>query len=183
AALGRPGYMNLGHAVDLRRSYDVEVMALHAHAVLDAAWASGVRYFDAARSYGRAEDFLSTWLSSRGIAPATVTVGSKWGYTYTAQWKVDAEVHEVKDHSLAVLSRQVAESRALLGRHLDVYQIHSATLESGVLERADVLAALARLRASGLKIGLSLTGPRQAETLRRAMEITIDGVRLFDTVQ
>ena len=59
AALGRPGYINLGHATDLSRDYDVAAMADHAHTVLDAAWAAGIRYFDAARSYGRAEEFLS----------------------------------------------------------------------------------------------------------------------------
>ena len=56
--------------------------------VLDAAWAGGVRYFDAARSYGRAEEFLSAWLAARDISPADVVVGSKWGYRYTADWQV-----------------------------------------------------------------------------------------------
>ena len=77
AALGRPGYINLGHAADLGRNYDVAVMQSHAHAVLDAAWLEGVRYFDAARSYGRAEEFLDTWLRARQIPPAEVAVGSK----------------------------------------------------------------------------------------------------------
>ena len=65
AALGRPGYINLGHADDLGRNYDVAAMRAHAHAVLDAAWGAGVRYFDAARSYGRAEEFLGDWLRTR----------------------------------------------------------------------------------------------------------------------
>jgi aryl-alcohol dehydrogenase-like predicted oxidoreductase len=158
-------------------------MEARAHAVLDAAWAAGVRYFDAARSYGNAERFLSTWLASRGIRPDEVTVGSKWGYSYTAGWKVEAVKHEVKEHSLAVLRRQAAESRELLGTHLDLYQIHSATLDSGVLENAEVLGELARLRRTGLKVGLSLTGPRQAEALRKALEVRVDGERLFDCVQ
>ena len=55
AALGRPGYINLGHADDLKQQYDIVPMEAHAHRVLDAAWEAGVRYFDAARSYGRAE--------------------------------------------------------------------------------------------------------------------------------
>jgi aryl-alcohol dehydrogenase-like predicted oxidoreductase len=38
-------------------------MKMRAHEVLDAAWAAGVRYFDAARSYGSAEAFLGTWLN------------------------------------------------------------------------------------------------------------------------
>src|ERR1700736_4973666 len=81
AALGRPGYINLGHAKDLGAQYDPRAMEGHAHAVLDAAWSAGIRYFDAARSYGRAEEFLSSWLFSRQIPPGAVTVGSKWGYT------------------------------------------------------------------------------------------------------
>ena len=36
--------------------------------VLDAAYGAGVRYFDAARSYGRAEQFLGSWLRARGLA-------------------------------------------------------------------------------------------------------------------
>ena len=184
AALGRPGYINLGHADDLHHDYDFAAMEGRAHAVLDAAWAGGVRYFDAARSYGAAERFLASWLASRGIAPEAVVVASKWGYTYTAGWKVEAEKHEVKDHSLPVLRRQSAESRDLLGAHLDLYQIHSATLESGVLDDGAVLAELARMReATGTRIGLSLSGPRQAETLQRAMGVVIDGRRVFDCVQ
>ena len=111
AALGRPGYINLGHAQDLAHRYEVTEMRTRAHVVLDAAWAAGIRYFDVARSYGRAEEFLSTWLSSRRIAPDAVTVGSKWGYTYTAGWRVDAASHEVKEHPsrcCAARSRRVA---------------------------------------------------------------------------
>jgi aryl-alcohol dehydrogenase-like predicted oxidoreductase len=183
AALGRPGYINLGHADDLARDYDPAAMAARAHAVLDAAWAAGVRYFDAARSYGRAEEFLAAWLLQRGIAAEDVTIGSKWGYTYTAGWRVDARHHEIKDHSLAALERQIAESRVRLGAQLDLYQIHSATLDSGVIEDAAVLDRLARLRGEGLAIGLSLSGPRQADTLRRALAVRVEGELLFGTVQ
>ena len=120
----------------------------------------------------------------RGVAPDTVVVASKWGYTYTAGWKVEADKHEVKDHSLPVLRRQSAESRGLLDAHLDLYQIHSATLESGVLDDRAVLAELVKMRAAtGTRIGLSLSGPRQAETLQRAMSAVIDGQRVFDCVQ
>src|SRR5476651_1599255 len=79
AALGRPGYINLGHAADLKAEFDIASMEARAHAVLDAAWAAGVRYFDAARSYGRAEAFLATWLEARQIRADAVTTGSKWG--------------------------------------------------------------------------------------------------------
>ncbi len=183
AALGRPGYITLGHGADLPAGHDVAAMEAHAHGVLDVAWASGVRYFDAARSYGRAEDFLASWLRRGGIAPADVVVGSKWGYIYTAGWRTDADVHEVKDHSLATLRRQIGESRDRLGEYLDLYQIHSATLESGVLDDDPVLDELARLRGSGLRVGLSVSGPRQADTIRRALEVERDGQRLFSAVQ
>jgi aryl-alcohol dehydrogenase-like predicted oxidoreductase len=183
AALGRPGYMTLGHAEDLGRRYDPSAMEAHAHSILDAAYAAGIRYFDVARSYGEGERFLASWLASRDLAPGRVTVGSKWGYTYTADWQVEAEKHEIKEHSLPVLRRQIGESRGLLGRHLALYHIHSATLDSGVLENADVLHELARLRSEGLCIGLSITGARQSDTLRRALEIVLDGVPLFGCVQ
>ena len=153
-------------------------MERNAHRVLDAAFAGSVRYFDAARSYGKAEAFLASWLEGRGLRPGDVTVGSKWGYTYTAGWRVDADPPEVKDLSAATLRRQVVESRALLGAHLHVYQIHSATLESGVLEDRTVLDELERLRSEGLAVGFSVTGPEQAQTIRRALE-----VGSFDTVQ
>jgi len=183
AALGRPGYMNLGHADDLRHDYAVAAMRDNAFALLDLAWSGGVRYFDTARSYGRGEEFLADWLRARAIAAGAVTVGSKWGYTYTADWQVEAASHEVKEHSLAVLQRQIGESRALLGGYLDLYNIHSATKESGVLDNAPVLAALARLRADGLTIGLTTSGPEQAQTLERALQIRVDGLPLFTVVQ
>jgi aryl-alcohol dehydrogenase-like predicted oxidoreductase len=153
-------------------------MERNAHRVLDAAFDGGVRYFDAARSYGKAETFLATWLERRGLSAEDVTVGSKWGYTYTAEWRVDADPAEVKDLSAATLRRQLGESRALLGEHLRLYQIHSATLESGVLEDREVLGELARLREEGMAIGVSVTGPEQPETIRRALQVGI-----FDTVQ
>ena len=183
AALGRPGYINLGHGDDLDHDYDLAAMQAATFAVLDAAHAAGVRYIDAARSYGRAEDFLSAWLASRGHPPGSITIGSKWGYAYTAAWRVDAERHEVKDHSRAVFERQLAESRALLGAHLQLHQIHSATLESGILDDTDTLRALAAARDQGLAIGLTLSGPRQADTLRRALAVRIGGAPLFAAVQ
>ncbi len=178
AALGRPGYITVGHADDLNGHTGVDAMRANAHAVLDAAHAAGVRYFDAARSYGRAEEFLGSWLTERGLSPPAVSVGSKWGYTYTAGWRTDAEVNEVKDLSIATLRRQEQETRQQLGSNLGLYQIHSATLESGVLDDSQVREELARLRAGGLFIGFTVTGPHQSETIARALE-----VGGFDAVQ
>jgi len=183
AALGRPGYINLGHAADLNQTYALETMQHQAYSVLDAAWAAGVRYFDVARSYGRAEHFLGQWLTTRQIAPHAVTVGSKWGYTYTADWQVQAKQHEVKDHSLLVLERQWDQSQAHLAPYLRLYQVHSATLDSGILDDWAVLTRLQQLKAQGTMIGLSLSGVNQAAVLNRALAINVDGVRLFDCVQ
>jgi aryl-alcohol dehydrogenase-like predicted oxidoreductase len=183
AALGRPGYINLGHTVDLAGQLDVPSMETRTHNVLDLAWQAGIRYYDVARSYGRAEEFLGTWLQARQIPVTAVTVGSKWGYTYTAAWKVQAATHEVKEHSLATLQKHWAESQAHLSSYLRLYQIHSATIESGVLENQAVLTELARLKGEGIYIGLSLSGPRQAEALQRAADIMLTGVHLFDAVQ
>ena len=178
AALGRPGYINLGHAADLAGHTGVSEMERTAHDVLDAAYAGGVRYFDAARSYGKAEAFLASWLHARGLTRDDVTVGSKWGYTYTANWQTDAEVNEVKDLSAKTLRRQLAETRELLGDHLCLYQIHSATIESGVLDDPEVREELAALRRSGVFIGFTTTGPHQAQTINRAL-----AVGGFDSVQ
>jgi aryl-alcohol dehydrogenase-like predicted oxidoreductase len=184
AAVGRPGYITLGRAADLPERTP-EAMEARTDALLDAAWAAGVRYFDAARSYGRAEEFLARWLGARGITPDAATVGSKWGYRYTAGWQVDAPVHEEKELSLARFESQLAESRALLGPHLDLYQIHSATAESGVLEDRDVLRALVASRRAGAyrAVGLSLSGPTSAAALRLARAAHVDGEPVFDVVQ
>jgi len=180
AALGRPGYLTVDHGAALGIDRSVDALRKHCHEVCDAAWEGGVRWFDAARSYGRAEQFLAEWLTGRGIEPDQVAVSSKWGYTYTADWKVDAAVHEVKDHSAAALARQWPETEALLGPWLRLYQVHSATLESGILDDIKAHAALAGL---GVPVGLSLSGPNQSEALHRALSIEIDGTPLFSSVQ
>lgn len=169
AALGRPGYLNLGHGDDLGGDRSVKGLERRCHEVLDAGYEGGVRHFDAARSYGRAEEFLASWLEARGILPGAVTVSSKWGYTYTAGWRVDADPPEVKDLSLETLRRQLAETRSWLGPWLSLYQIHSATVSSGVLDDAGLLEELAGLRDGGVTVGLTVTGTDQSETIDLAL--------------
>eukprot|EP00438_Fugacium_kawagutii_P013619 Skav205616 [mRNA] locus=scaffold1292:214118:223221:+ [translate_table: standard] len=197
------GYINLGRSDDLStaEARTVEAMQQRAWQVLDEAWRLGVRYFepwsrgwvggqcakgwdgakDCARSYGRSEEFLSGWLRQKDLQKEDVAVGSKWGYRYTADWRVDTsgEPHEVKDHSLSHLESQQKETQGFLGDHLRLYQIHSATLDSGVLENEDVLKRLQALRdEKGWKIGLSLSGVGQSKTLTKALQTGV-----FDSVQ
>ncbi len=181
AALGRPGYINLGHANDLKRDYDIDNMERRTHDMLDAAVGHGINYIDAAQSYGKSENFLSSWL--KGKADDEVVVGSKWGYTYTADWQVDAEQHEVKEHSIIVLNRQWRLSHKKLAPSLKLYQVHSATFESGILDNSQVLDRLAEIQDTGILIGLSLSGAQQSEVLKKAMKISVEGKLLFDAVQ
>ncbi len=169
AALGRPGYIHLGHDEDLPPGREVEDLRRRTHELLELARQAGVRYFDAARSYGLAEAFLGEWLTPE--RRSQLTIGSKWGYTYVADWRHDAETHEVKDHSLATFERQWPETRQALGGSPDFYLVHSLTSDSPALGDKELLDRLRELADTGVRVGLSTSGPRQAETLRKALEL------------
>jgi aryl-alcohol dehydrogenase-like predicted oxidoreductase len=94
-----------------------------------------------------------------------------------------APVQEVKDLSLATFERQYGETREFLGDRLRLYQVHSLTVESGALNDAPLLVALARRREEGLLLGITTTGVTQADTIRRALDVRVDGVPLFSSVQ
>lgn len=181
AALGRPGYMTLNHADDVPDASEAAMRAA-AEAVFDAAWASGVRHFDTARSYGLAESFLGQWLERRGHAGAFVS--SKWGYRYTAGFARKALVHEVKEHSQAHFESQWRETDALLGSRLGLYQVHSLTLESPALRDEALLRRLIEVRNThGVALGASVTGARQGEVIDAMVALEVEGVRVFDWVQ
>src|SRR3989440_10948455 len=181
AALGRPAYINLGRGADLPGTRSVEAMRAACWEVLDVAYAAGFRWVDAARSYGLAEEFLAGWLAERGRAD--VMVSSKWGYAYVGDWRMNAAVHELKEHSLERFRRQLAETRELLGDRVVRYQVHSLTVDSPLWTDAGLLAALGELRDSGTQVGFSTTGPAQAETIARAIDLEVGGQRLFASVQ
>lgn len=181
AAVARPAYITSGRERDLGGQRSVEDLRQRTWAVLDAAVAAGIGYVDVARSYGRAEEFLASWLQAR--PDATVEIGSKWGYRYVGGWRLDADTHEVKDHSLAAFLQQRDETLALLGDRLRVYHVHSATLETGVLDDARLHRSLAGLRERGVAVGISTSGPQQATAVRRALEVSVDGQPLFTSIQ
>jgi aryl-alcohol dehydrogenase-like predicted oxidoreductase len=182
AAVGRPAYITVGRAADLGGGRAVTDLRDRTFAVLDAAYAAGVRYVDVARSYGRAEEFLAGWLAAHPEVD-DVEIGSKWGYRYVGDWRMDADQHEVKDHSLAAFRAQWAETSTLLGDRVAVYHVHSATLQTGVLDDAALHGALAALRDQGVRVGISTSGPRQGDAVRRALEVTVGGEPLFTSFQ
>ncbi|WP_173100675.1 aldo/keto reductase [Actinomadura verrucosospora] len=181
AAVGRPAYINVGRTVELPADRGVDQMRDATWALLDGAYAAGIRWVDTARSYGRAEEFLGEWLAER--MPAGLTISSKWGYTYVGDWRLDAPVHEVKEHSLVRYRGQWEETRALLGDRLSVYQVHSLTVDSPLFNDVQLQEALAEAAAQGVRVGFSTSGPEQAATIRRAMGLEVSGTRLFSTVQ
>jgi aryl-alcohol dehydrogenase-like predicted oxidoreductase len=170
ASLGRPAYINLGREGALPEVRDVESMRAQCHLVLDTAYELGIRWVDAARSYGLSEDFLSSWLPGHD----DVTVSSKWGYAYTADWRPDAEVHEVKEHSLARFTQQWQETSALLPL-VALYQVHSLTADSPLFADRALRDAMAGI---GVPLGFSTSGPRQADAIRKALDLGI-----FQSVQ
>lgn len=180
AALGRPEYINIKDS----RVKDTSIAAFKANTfeVLDSAYTEGVRFFDTAPSYGKGESFLMDWVQLR--KHKDVILSTKWGYTYVANWEIGyTGAHEIKEHSIEKLIEQWETSKNLLPQ-LAVYQIHSATFESGVLENNTVLEKLHKIKQQfGLKIGLTVSGSKQNELLEAALQIEWDGSSLFDSFQ
>lgn len=170
AAIGRPVYITTGRRADLGSAEhrSIPTMRERAHRLLDAAWDAGVRHVDVARSYGLAEEFLGSWLAQHPERRRAILIGSKWGYEYVGGWRSDAEVHERKEHSLPMFERQWQETNAALGTAPDLYLIHSVTPESPALDDAPLLDALRALAASGVRVGISTSGPSQAAVIDRA---------------
>jgi aryl-alcohol dehydrogenase-like predicted oxidoreductase len=176
AALGRPAYINLGRADALPADRTVDALRAASWAVLDAAYNAGIRWVDVARSYGLAEEFLAGWLDNH----PDVTVSSKWGYAYVGDWRLDAKVHEVKEHSRQRFRDQLAQTRELLGDRLALYQVHSLTMDSPLFTDEGLLTDLA---AGGVRTGFSTSGPAQADTIHKALALKVNGQRVFTAVQ
>ncbi|MDO6739237.1 aldo/keto reductase [Wenyingzhuangia sp. 2_MG-2023] len=180
AALGRPEYINFKEDSQIDKSEIA--FKQNALAMLQTAYNLGIRYFDTAPSYGKGEAFLKEWQDSTQYKDTQLA--TKWGYTYVANWKLGYKgAHEIKEHSIEKLLEQWETSEEMLPA-LKVYQIHSATLESGVLENSKVLKKLAQIKQeTGLSIGLTTSGPNQSTILQEASEIKINQQYLFDVFQ
>jgi aryl-alcohol dehydrogenase-like predicted oxidoreductase len=180
AAVGRPAYINLGRRRALPKR-TARAMKEATWRVLDEAYSSGIRHIDVAASYGRAEEFLSDWLTES--EHEDVTVSSKWGYTYVGRWRMDAPVHEVKDHSIERFREQYFASMAYFGDFLKLFQVHSLTEDSPLLLDRALQETLAAVGEHEFAVGFSTSGPRQAETIKRALDLEAGGRRVFSSVQ
>ena len=180
AAIGRPEYINVRQVVD--RDKSTEYYKENAFMMLDFAYDHGIRHFDTAPSYGKGEQFLLEWYKQNPYKD--LKFSTKWGYTYVANWDLGYnKPHEIKEHSRKKLLEQWSVSKDFLPA-LKVYQIHSATFESAVLDNSDVLQELYEIKnKTGLKIGISTSGVRQTELLEYASKIEINKELLFESFQ
>lgn len=180
AALGRPDYINIRSDQDIDKSIDG--FKTNAFKVLDDSYTLGIRDFDVAPSYGLGEQFLLEWNNSK--KHKDINLSTKFGYTYVANWEVGfSGKHEIKEHSISKLNAQWEVSKALLP-NLKIYQIHSATLDSGVLTNGAVLSRLNEIKQKhGLKIGISSSGTEQVKIIELAQKIVFNGETLFDSYQ
>ncbi|QXP79752.1 MULTISPECIES: aldo/keto reductase [Winogradskyella] len=180
AALGRPDYLNIRPDSNIDKS--VATFRNTAFKVLDEAYQLGIRDFDVAPSYGLGEEFLQNWNDSRGYKD--VCLSTKFGYTYVANWEIGfSGKHEIKEHSIEKLNEQWEVSKALLP-NLKIYQIHSATLDSGVLTNNAVLSRLNELKQEyQLEIGISSSGTEQVKIIEEARKIEFNGEALFNSYQ
>lgn len=180
AALGRPEYINIRTDNTIDKSK--ESFKNNAFKVLDEAYKLGVRYFDTAPSYGKGESFLQEWNDVNNHLD--VVLGTKWGYTYVANWELGFDgKHEVKEHSIDKLQEQWKISKQMLP-NLKFYQVHSATFDSGILENEVVLNQLFKIKKeTGLVIGITTSGPNQADVIATALNIVIEDELLFDSFQ
>lgn len=180
AALGRPEYINIRTNSNIDKSE--EAFKQNTFEVLNFAYQNGIRYFDTAPSYGKGEAFLQEWNDNNKQSNAVF--GTKWGYTYIANWELGYQgKHEIKEHSINKLDEQWQVSKILLPK-LKIYQVHSATLESGILKNTEVLNRLYVIKQeSGLKIGISTSGVNQKDIISEALKIEINNQPLFDSFQ
>ena len=179
AAIGRPQYINIKDKPE--QQFDLNKFREQGKAVLEAAYQTGIRYFDTAPGYGMAEKLVLDWVLEK--QDESIEIATKWGYTYVANFNMDAAEHEIKEHSLSKLNEQWAVSEKLLP-YLSTYQIHSATFDTGVLDNKSVLDRLIELKSNyNLLIGLTTTGSNQTEVINKALTIEVDGNPLFEAYQ
>jgi aryl-alcohol dehydrogenase-like predicted oxidoreductase len=147
--------------------------AEEAFALMDAAWAAGITFFDTAASYGggRSERWIGNWRQERG---SPVLLSSK------VYWSVTGDPAD-RGLSRERILREAEGSLARLGaEHLDLYLAHEQDPETPIEE---TLRALDKLVRSG-KVRAIGTSNLDAEQLEEALETSSRlGLARFEWVQ
>jgi aryl-alcohol dehydrogenase-like predicted oxidoreductase len=168
--LGCGNFGGVGSAPELFGQGETEEEAF---ALMDAAWAAGITFFDTAASYGggRSERWVGKWRSERGVA---VLLSSK------VYWSVTGDPGD------SGLSREriLRESKGSLDRlgveRLDLYLTHESDAETPIEETLQVLDELVRggkVRAIGAS---NLDGAQLEEALETSERL---GLARFGWVQ
>ena len=159
AALGRPGYLNLGHGDDLGDDRSVgRRCERQRFAVLDAALRRG-RALLRRRALLRPRRRSSSAPGCADRASRRTSSSAPSGATSTPRTGRSTPTRPRSSTTTSdTFRRQLEETRAQLGDRLALYQIHSATPDSGVLEDDAVLDELRDLRAAGVALGVTGSG-------------------------
>jgi aryl-alcohol dehydrogenase-like predicted oxidoreductase len=168
--LGCGNFGGIGSAPELFGQGESEEQAF---ALMDAAWAAGITFFDTAASYGggRSESWIGKWRSERGVP---VLLSSK------VYWSVTGDPD---DRGLSG-ERILREAEGTLGRlgvaQLDLYLTHEPDAETPIeetLRALDELVRAGKVRA----IGASNLDVQQLEEALETSERL--GLARFDWVQ
>lgn len=155
--LGRPWGLNP------RTSPPTDTMA---RALIEAALALGITFFDTAPAYGESEARFGS--ARKELADDRMLVATKFGQYWRGQ---DESLSTTTDHSVPRALNSLLGSLDLLGR-VDLWQVHKFT--SRALDD-DILVNLLRLvRKLGIAVGASVSTPNEMNSVLES--------GLFDTV-
>jgi aryl-alcohol dehydrogenase-like predicted oxidoreductase len=168
--LGCGNFGGIGSAPELFGRGESEEEAF---ALMDAALAAGVNFFDTAASYGggRSESWIGRWLAERGMP---VLLSTK------VYWSVLGDPSD-RGLSRERILRELDDSLSRLGvKRVDMYLTHEPDPETPIEE---TLRALDDLRRSG-KVGAIGASNLDGEQLEEALETSSrHGLARFDWVQ
>jgi D-threo-aldose 1-dehydrogenase len=150
-----------------------------ARAVLEAAWDSGVRYFDTAPHYGLglSERRLGAFLATKPRAQFVVSTKAgrllrpspETADRQDDQFAVPASLRRVWDFSAAGIRASLEESLERLGlSRVDVLYLHDPDEHDLAADLASAVPALAALRDEGLVAGIGI-GSKSIEALLAAV--------------
>lgn len=129
----------------------------------------GVRFFDTAPAYGLSEERLGKFLSEHPELRPGMFIASKCGQTFDFG-RMDAAPN---DYSPDAVERSLSRSLSLLGKPIDLIQIHSATaqlLENELGSGTGIIEMLNRYRRAGDIKYLGLTFSRWDASKKNILE-------------